>query len=91
MVAMYARVWRSISVRGVPGLRRACQAVMRANRNCAEGSPATETSSVPLQSVHTRIASGLPNRQSWRSFVAARAPAEQRSERTSAVRRTLRA
>jgi hypothetical protein len=32
MVAMYLRVWRSISARGVSGLRRACQAVIRSNR-----------------------------------------------------------
>ena len=38
MVAMYARVWRSISVRGVPGLRRAYQAVIRSNRSSKDWS-----------------------------------------------------
>src|SRR5215468_8097530 len=38
MVAMYARVWRSISARGVPGLRRACQAVIRSNRSSKDWS-----------------------------------------------------
>jgi len=38
MVAMYARVWRSISARGLPGLRRACQAVMRSNRSSKDWS-----------------------------------------------------
>jgi hypothetical protein len=35
---MYARVWRSISARGVPGLRRACQAVIRSNRSSKDWS-----------------------------------------------------
>src|SRR5215475_4454644 len=38
IVAMYARVWRSISARGVPGLRRACQAVIRSNRSSKDWS-----------------------------------------------------
>src|SRR5262249_1020335 len=38
MVAMYARVWRSISARAVPGLRRACQAVIRSNRSSKDWS-----------------------------------------------------
>src|SRR5262249_36841336 len=38
MVAMYVRVWRSISARGVPGLRRACQAVIRSNRSSKDWS-----------------------------------------------------
>src|SRR6266851_1521851 len=70
-------------------LALASVAVSRAKRVCAEGSPGTSVLSVPLHTVQTVKLSGLPSRQSCKSFGAARAPAEQTSKRKSAARRIL--